>query len=128
MCAHLVDYGSGPVEPEAASSVGAYGVASVVAHVVAFARLNLKKVSAQEGRAAQAVDQIEARHSAPSASVDKLFLTLRARLELKGHILHRTHMNDEPVHYYAISSGLVRELRNLADVERFHDSVWGDHA
>lgn len=114
--------------PEAASPVGTAGAASVVADAVAPARLTAQKESAPAAQAAQSREQNEPRNSAIGDGADKAFLTLRARLALKGHVLSRTHGDDGPVRFYVTRWGLVRELRDIAAVRAFAEQVGATHA
>lgn len=113
----------GMAAPEAASSGGNAGAASVVADAVAPAGLNAQKESAPAAEAAQSREQNEPRNSATGASADKAFVTLRALLALKGHVLSRTHGDDGPVRFYVTRWGLVRELRDIAAVRAFAEQV-----
>jgi hypothetical protein len=49
----------------------------------------------------------------------KQFTTLRARLAMQGHSLHRTSPDNDAVAYYVERWGLVRHLPTLDDVARF---------
>lgn len=118
----------GMAAPEAASPVGTAGAASVVADAVAPARLTAQKESAPAAQAAQSREQNEPRNSAIGDGADKAFLTLRARLALKGHVLSRTHGDDGPVRFYVTRWGLVRELRDIAAVRAFAEQVGATHA
>jgi hypothetical protein len=128
MRAHYIGHGPGLAAPEAASSGGTAGAASVVADAVAPAGLNAQKETAPAAQAAQSREQNELRNSATGDGADKAFLTLRALLALKGHVLSRTHGDDGPVCFYVTRWGMVRELRDLAEVARFLDHVGGAHA
>jgi len=114
--------------PEAASPVGTAGAASVVADAVSPAGLNAQKETAPAAQAAQSREQSEPRNSATGDGADKAFLTLRARLALKGHVLSRTHGDDGPVRFYVTRWGLVRELRDIAAVRAFAEQVGATHA
>ena len=57
-----------------------------------------------------------------------MFLTLRALLALKGHVLSRTHGDDGPVRFYVARWGLVRELPDIATVRAFAEQVGATHA
>ena len=128
MQAHNFGHRPGLAAPEAASSGGAAGAASVVADDVAPVGLTVQKESAPAAQAAQSREQIEPRKCATSSSADKVFLTLRALLALKGHVLHRTHGDDGPVRYYVTRWGLVRELADIAAVRAFAEQVGATHA
>ncbi len=128
MHAHYFGHGPGLAAPEAASSGGAAGAASVVADAVAPAGLTPQKESAPAAKAAQSRDQIELGNCATGADADKTFLTLRALLALKGHVLSRTHGDDGPVRYYVTRWGLVRELLDIAAVRAFAEQVGATHA
>lgn len=126
MRAPHVGHGPGLAAPEAASSGGAAGAASVGADAVAPAGLNAQKESAPAAQAAQSREQNEPRNSATGAGADKAFLTLRALralLALKGHVLSRTHGDDGPVRFYVTRWGLVRELPDIAAVRAFAEQV-----
>ena len=86
MRAHYIGHGPGLAAPEAASSGGTAGAASVVADVVAPAGLNAQKETAPAAQAAQSREQNEPRNSATRDGTDKAFLTLRALLALRGHV------------------------------------------
>jgi len=118
----------GLAAPEAASSGGTAGAASVVADAVAAAGLNARKETAPAAQAAQGREQNEPRNSAIGDGADKTFLTLRALLALKGHVLSRTHGDDGPVRFYVTRWGLVRELRDIAAVRAFAEQVGATHA
>lgn len=128
MLAHYIGYGPGLAAPEAASSGGTAGAASVVADAVAPAGLNAQKESAPAAQAAQSREQNEHRNSATGAGTDKAFLTLRALLALKGHVLSCTHGDDGPVRFYVTRWGLVRELPDIAAVRAFTERVGAIHA
>lgn len=121
-------HGPGMAAPEAAASLCAAGAASVVADAVTPAGLNAQKESAPAAQAAQSREQNEPRNSATGAGADKAFLTLRARLALKGHVLSRTHGDDGPVRFYVTRWGLVRELPDIAAVRVFAEQVRATHA
>ena len=125
MRAHNHGHGPGMAAPEAAASLCAAGAASVVADAVAPAGLNAQKESAPAAQAIQSREENEHRNSATGAGADKTFLTLRARLALKGYGLSRTHAGDGPVWFYVNRWGMVRELRDLAAVAQFLDQVGG---
>ena len=116
-------HGPGMVAPEAAAGLCAAGASSVVADAVAPAELNTQKESAPAAQAAQSREENEPRNSATSAGADKVFLTLRALLALKGHVLSRTHGDDGPVRFYVARWGLVRELPDIATVRAFAEQV-----
>ena len=128
MRAPHVGHGPGLAAPEAASSGGAAGAASVGADAVAPAGLNAQKESAPAAQAAQSREQNESRNSATGAGADKAFLTLRALLALKGHVLRRTHGDDGPIRFYVTRWGLVRELPDIAAVRAFAEQVGATHA
>lgn len=128
MHAPHVGRGPGLAAPQAASSGGSCGATSVVADAVAPAGLNAQKESALAAQAAQSREQNEPRNSAIDAGADKAFLTLRALLALKGHVLSRTHSDDRPIRFYVTRWGMARELRNLAAVARLLDQVGGANA
>lgn len=128
MRAPHVDHGPGLAAPEAASSGGAAGAASVGADAVAPAGLNAQKESAPAAQAAQSREQNEPRNSATGAGADKAFLTLRALLALKGQVLRRTHGDDGPIRFYVTRWGLVRELPDIAAVRAFAEQVGATHA
>ena len=128
MRAHNHGYGPGLAAPDAASSSRAADAASVVADAVAPAGLNAQKESAAATQAAQSREQNEPRNSATGAGADKTFLTLRALLALKGHVLSRTHGDDGPVRLYVTRWGLVRELPDIAAVRAFAEQVGATHA
>ena len=128
MRAHYVGHGPGLAAPETASSGGTAGAASVVADGVAPAGLNAQKESAPAAQAAQSREQIEPGNSATGDGADKAFLTLRALLALKGHVLSRTHGDDGPVRFYVTRWGLVRELPDIAAVRAFAEQVGATHA
>jgi hypothetical protein len=56
---------------------------------------------------------------------DKAFFTLRAAFALKGHTLHRTHLADGPVAYWAERWGLVRYLPTIDTARRFLEQIGG---
>ena len=114
--------------PDAAASGCAAGAASVVADLVAHAWLTAQKETAPAAQAAQSREQNEPEDSAIGAGADKAFLTLRALLALKGHVLHQTHGNDGPVRFYVTRWGLVRELADIAAVRVFAEQVGATHA
>ena len=116
-------HGPGLAALEAAAGIHAAGAASAVADAALPADLTAQKESAPAAQAAQSREQIEPRNSATSPGEDKPFLTLRARLALKGHALHRTHGDDGPVRFYVTRWGMARELRDLAAVATFADQV-----
>ena len=128
MRAHNIGHGPGLAAPEAASSGGAAGAASVVADAVAPAGLTGQKETAPATQAAQSREQNEPCNSATGAGADKAFLTLRALLALKGHVLSRTHGDDGPVSFYVTRWGLVRELQDIAAVRAFAERVGATHA
>ena len=128
MRAHYIGHGPGLAAPEAASSNGTAGAASVVADPVASDGLNAQEESAPAAQAAQSREQSEPRNSATGDEADKAFLTLRVLLALKGHVLSRTHGDDGPVRFYVTRWGLVRELRNIAAVRAFAEQVGAAHA
>lgn len=128
MRAHYIGHGPGLAAPEAASSGGTAGAASVVADAVAPAGLNAQKETAPAAQAAQSREENEPGNSAIGDGADKAFLTLRALLALKGHVLSRTHGDDGPVRFYVTRWGLVRELRDIAAVRAFAEQVGATHA
>ena len=128
MRAPHVGHGPGLAAPEAASSGGAAGAASVGADAVASAGLNAQKEPAPAAQAAQSRQQNEPRNSATGAGADKAFLTLRALLALKGHVLSCTHGDDGPIRFYVTRWGLVRELPDIAAVHAFAEQVGATHA
>lgn len=128
MRAHYIGHGPGLAAPEAASSGGTAGAASVVADAVAPAGLNAQKETAPAAQAAQSREKNEPGNSAIGDGADKAFLTLRALLALKGHVLSRTHDDDGPVRFYVTRWGLVRELRDIAAVRAFAEQVGATHA
>ena len=128
MLARSIGHRPGLAAPEAASSGCAAGAASVVADAVAPAGLTEQKESAPAAQAAQSREQDEPRNSATGTGADKPFLTLRALLALKGHVLSRTHGDDGPVRFYVTRWGLVRELRDVAAVRAFAEQVGATHA
>lgn len=128
MRAHYIGHGPGLAAPEAASSGGAAGAASLVADAVAPAGLNAQKESAPAAQATQSREQNEPPNSATSAGANKAFVTLRALLALKGHVLHRTHGDDGPVRFYVTRWGLARELPDIAAVRAFAEQVGATHA
>ena len=123
MRAPYIGHGPGMAAPEAASSSGTAGAASVVTAAVAPAGLNAQKESAPAAQAAQGREQNEPRNSATGDGADKAFLTLRALLALKGHVLSRTNGNDGPLRFYFTRWELVRELPDIAAVRAFADQV-----
>jgi len=123
MRAHNHGHGPGLAAPEAASSGGTAGDASVASDAVAPAGLNSQKESAPATQAAQSREQNEPRNSATGAGADKAFLTLRALLALKGYGLSRTHGADGPVRFHVNRWGMVRELRDIAAVRAFAQQV-----
>lgn len=125
---HCVGHRPGLAAPEAASSGGTAGAASVVADGVAPAGLNAQKESAPAAQAAQSREQNEPRNSATGAGTDKAFLALRALLALKGYVLSRTHGDDGPVRFYVARWGLGRELPDIAAVRAFAEQVGATHA
>lgn len=125
---HYIGNEPGRAAPEAASSGGTAGAASVVTDAVAPAGLIAQKESAPATQAAQSREQNEPRNSAIGAGADKAFLTLRSHLALKGFSLQRTAADDGPVCFYVTRWGKARELRDLAAVARFLDDVEGAHA
>lgn len=127
MGANFIGPRPGLAAPEAASSGGAVGAASVVADAVEPAGLNAQKESAPAAQAAQSREQNEPPSPATGDGADKALLTLRALLALKGHVLSRTHGDDGPVRFYVTRWGLMRELRDIAAVRAFAEQV-GTHA
>jgi len=79
-------------------------------------------------QATQSREQNEHTNSASGAGADKAFLTLRALLALKGHVLHRTDGKDGPVRFYVTRLGLVRELPDIAAVRAFAEQAGATHA
>ena len=128
MRAHYIGHGPGLAAPEAASSGGTAGAASVVADAVAPAGLNAQKDSAPAAQAAQSREQNEPRNCATDAGSDKAFLTLRALLALNGYVLSRTHGDDGPMRVHVTRWGLVRELPDIAAVRAFAEQVGATHA
>lgn len=128
MRAHYIGHGPGLAAPEAASSGGTAGAASVVADAVAPAGLNAQKETAPAAQAAQSREENEPGNSAIGDGADKAFLTLRALLAMKGHVLSRTHGDDGPVRFYVTRWGLVRELRDIAAVRAFAEQVGATNA
>ena len=128
MRAHYIGHGPGMAAPEPASSGGTANAASVGADAVAPAGLTAQKESAPAAQASQSREQNEPRNSATGAGADKAFLTLRALLALKGHVLSRTHGDDGPVRFYVTRWGLVRELPDIAAVRIFAEQVGATHA
>lgn len=128
MRAHYIGHGPGLAAPEAASSGGTAGAASVVADAVAPAGLSAQKETAPAAQAAQSREENEPGNSAIGDGADKAFLTLRALLALKGHVLSRTHGDDGPVRFYVTRWGLVREFRDIAAVRAFAEQVGATHA
>lgn len=128
MRAHYIGHGPGLAAPEAASSGGNAGAASVVADAVALPGLSVQKESAPATQAARSREQNESRNSANDTGTDKAFLTLRALLALNGHVLSRTHGDDGPVRFYVARWGLVRELRDIAAAYAFAKQVGATHA
>ena len=128
MRAHYIGHGPGLAASEAPSSGCDAGAASVVADAVAPAGLTVQKESASAAQAAQSREQIEPGNAATGAGAEKAFLTLRALLALKGHVLHRTHGDDGPVRFYITRWGLVRELSDIASVRAFAEQVGAIHA
>lgn len=63
------------------------------------------------------------RDSRASADAGKAFATLRAELDLQGYSLSRSSAADGPVSFYVGRWGMVRELRDLADVIAFAEQV-----
>ena len=114
--------------PDAAAGGCTTGAASVVADVVAHAGLTAQKETAPAAQAAQNREQIEPGIAATGAGADKTFLTVRALLALKGHVLHQTHGDDGPVRFYVTRWGLVRELADIAAVRVFAEQVGATHA
>ncbi|KPF43214.1 hypothetical protein D621_19710 [beta proteobacterium AAP51] len=100
----------------------------MAADPVAPAGLNAEKETAPAAQAAQSREQNEHRNSATGAGTDKAFLTLRALLALKGHVLSRTHGDDVPVRFYVTRWGLVRELPDIAAVRIFAEQVGATNA
>lgn len=128
MRALYLGHGPGLAAPEAASSGGTAGAASVDADGVAPAGLTAQKESAPAAQAAQSREQNEPANSAIGTGADKAFLTMRALLALKGHVLSRTHGDDGPVRFYVTRWGLVRELPDIAAVRAFTEQVGATHA
>ena len=128
MRAHHIGHRPGLAAPEAPSSGGTAGAASVVADAVALVRLNAQKESAPAAQAAPSREQNEPGNSATGASADKAILTLQAQLALKGHVLSRTHGDDGPMRFYVTRWGLVRELRDIEAVRAFAEQVGATHA
>lgn len=128
MRAHHNGHGPGLAAPEAAASLRAAGAASVVADAVTPAELNAQKESAPVAQATQSREQNKHANSAIDAGADKVFLTHRALLALKGYSLSRTHGDDGPVCFYVTRWGLVRELRDIAAVRAFTELVGATHA
>ena len=128
MLAHCIGHEPGLAAPEAASSDGTAGVASVVAAALAPALLNAQKETALGAQAAQSREQNEQANIATGASADKAFHTQRAHLALMGYSLHRTEADDGPVSFYVTRCGLTNEMRDLVAVARFLAQVGGDHA
>lgn len=128
MRAHYIGHGPGLAAPEAASSGGTAGAASVVADAVAPAGLNAQKETAPAAQAAQSREENEPGNSAIGDGADKAFLMLRALLAMKGHVLSRTHGDDGPVRFHVTRWGLVRELRDIAAVRAFAEQVGATHA
>lgn len=128
MRAPYIGHGPGLAAPEAASSGGTAGAASVVADAVAPAGLNAQKESAPAARAAQSREQNRFGSCATYDGADKAFLTLRALLALEGHVLSRTHGDDGSVRFYVTRWGLVRELTDIAAVRAFAEQVGATHA
>lgn len=128
MHAHFIGHGPGLAAPEAASSDGVAGAPSVVADAVAPAGLNEQKESAWAEQGTQSRKENEPGNSASGANADKVFLTLRTLLALKGHVLSRTQGDDGPVRFYITRWGLVRELRDIAAVRAFAEQVGATHA
>lgn len=120
---HASDQGHGPglAAPDAASSGSAAGAASMVADAVAPAGLTVQKASTPAALAAQSQEQNEPRKSATGTGADKAFLTLQAVLALRGHVLSRTHGDNGPVRCFVSHWGMVRELLDLAAMERLLD-------
>ena len=100
----------------------------MVADAVAPAGLNAQKETAPAAQAAQSREQNELQKSATGDGADKAFLTLRALLALKGHVLSRTQGDDGPVRFYVTRWGLVRELRDVAAVRAFAEQVGATNA
>ena len=100
----------------------------MVADAVTPAGLTPQKESAPAAQTAQSRQQNEPRNSATGAGGDKAFLTLRALLALKGHVLSRTAASDGPVCFYLARWGMVRELRDFAAVHAFAEQVGTTHA
>jgi len=128
MRANHVGHGPGPAAPDAASSGGTAGAASVVADAVAPAGLSAQKESAPAAQAAWSREQNEPANSATDAGADKAFLTLRAHLALKGYSLHRTAAGDGPVCFYVTRWGMARELPDIAAARAFAEQVGAAHA
>jgi hypothetical protein len=119
MRAHYIGHGPGLAAPEAASSGGTAGAVSVVADAVAPAGLNPQRGSTLAAQATQSREQDRPRISATGVSADKAFLTLRALLALKSHVLSRTHDDDRPVRFSATRWSLVCELRDITATREF---------
>lgn len=120
----------GTVPGLAAPELAHHGVIDLapLGTAVAPAGLNAQKESAPAAQAAQSREQNEHLNSATGAHADKAFLTLRALLALKGHVLSRTHGDDGPVRFYVTRWGLVRELPDIAAVRAFAEQVGATHA
>lgn len=56
---------------------------------------------------------------------EKQFSTLRAKLALMDHTLHRSDRDDGPRVFFIARKGIARELRDLTAVARFLDQVGG---
>jgi hypothetical protein len=128
MRAPYFGHGPGTAVPEAAASGCTAGAESAVAHAVASAGLIAQKESAPAAQAAQSREQNEPRNSATYAGAYKAFLTLRALLALKGHILSRTHGDDGLVRFYFTRWGRAREQLDLAAVRVFAEQVGASNA
>ena len=128
MLAHCIGHGPGLAAPEAASSGGIAGAASMGAVAPARPRLSAQKETALAAQAAQSRDQKEQQNFATGTRADKAFHTLRAHLALRGYSLHRTEADDGPVSFYVTRCGMTSEMRDLVAVARFLDRVGGAHA
>jgi hypothetical protein len=56
---------------------------------------------------------------------DKEFFTLRARLAILGHTLHRIKNDDESISFLSGKWGYSRELKTLDDVAKFLIQIGG---
>ena len=100
----------------------------MVAAAAPFAGLTAQKDTALVAQATQSREQIEQTNTATDAGSDKAFLTLRALLALKGHVLSRTHGDDGPLRFYVTRWGLVREFPDFPSVHAFADQVGATRA